>query len=145
MNESAAVITLLSFLAAYVIFILIWYVLQAIAYWRIFTKAGEAGWKAIIPFYNSYIQYKLCWETKYFWIAFIGGFIGIFIHQMTGGIISLLGGALYMAASLLGLIGTHKLSTAFGHGFGYTIGLIFLGPIFMLILGFGNSEYRGPQ
>ena len=30
-----------------------WYVLQAIAYWKIFEKAGEPGWKALIPIYNT--------------------------------------------------------------------------------------------
>ena len=36
-----------------------------------------------------------------------------------------------------------KLSRAFGHGIGFAIGLIFLQPIFMLILGFGNDPYYG--
>lgn len=39
----------------------------------------------------------------------------------------------------------HKLSKAFGHGIGFTLGLIFLSPIFMLILGFGNSQYIGKK
>ncbi len=36
------------------IFILVigWYILQVVAYWKIFEKAGEPGWKAIVPFYN---------------------------------------------------------------------------------------------
>lgn len=38
------------------IFILVigWYILQVVAYWKIFEKAGEPGWKAIVPFYNTY-------------------------------------------------------------------------------------------
>ena len=36
-----------------------------------------------------------------------------------------------------------KLSRAFGHGIGFAIGLMFLQPIFMLILGFGNDPYYG--
>lgn len=28
------------------------YVLIVIGWWKIFTKAGEAGWKSLIPFYN---------------------------------------------------------------------------------------------
>lgn len=35
-----------------------WWLLQIIANWRIFTKAGEAGWKSIIPIYGDYISYK---------------------------------------------------------------------------------------
>ena len=29
------------------------YVLIVIGWWKIFTKAGEAGWKSLIPFYNG--------------------------------------------------------------------------------------------
>ena len=37
-----------------------------------------------------------------------------------------------------------KLAQSFGHGVGFTLGLIFLNFIFMLILGFGSDEYYGP-
>jgi hypothetical protein len=43
------------------------------------------------------------------------------------------------------IIGLHKLSKAFGHGVGFTLGLIFFEPIFMLILGFGSSRYIGKE
>ncbi|WP_368197806.1 DUF5684 domain-containing protein, partial [Blautia wexlerae] len=38
-----------------------------------------------------------------------------------------------------------KLARAFGRGTGFAIGLIFLPPIFMLILGFGDDRYYGPD
>ena len=44
---------------------------------------------------------------------------------------------------IIGIIVANDLSNAFGHGLGFTLGLIFLSPIFMLILAFGSSEYRG--
>ena len=31
----------------YLIFAFVWWILQIIANWNIFTKAGEAGWKAL--------------------------------------------------------------------------------------------------
>ena len=34
-------------------------VLGIVAKWFLFQKAGEPGWKAIIPFYNTYIECKL--------------------------------------------------------------------------------------
>ena len=34
-----------------------------------------------------------------------------------------------------------RTSNAFGHGVGFTLGLIFLNPLFLLILGFGSSKY----
>ena len=43
------------------------------------------------------------------------------------------------------VVALYKLACAYGHGIGFTIGLFFLNPLFMLILGFGDSEYMGPQ
>ena len=39
----------------------------------------------------------------------------------------------------------HRISTRFGQGVGFTIGLTLLGPIFWLILGFGSSKYVAEQ
>ena len=36
------------------------------------------------------------------------------------------------------------LAKAFGKGTGFALGLIFLSPIFILILGFGGAQYVGP-
>lgn len=123
---------------------LAWYILQAVAYWKIFTKAGEAGWKSIVPFYNLYTQYKLTWNPMWFFVlvgcaavnVVLGGAEGIFyiISTITS-----------LAVGVIGIISNFKLSQAYGHGAGFAIGLIFLNPIFMLILGFGSSEYQGPQ
>jgi hypothetical protein len=47
--------------------------------WKIFEKAGEAGWKSIIPIYNVYIMYKIVGMKNWFWysilIPFCLGFI----------------------------------------------------------------------
>ena len=48
-----------------------WWLLQIIANWRIFTKAGEAGWKSIIPIYGDYISYKIAWQPAYFWLTLV--------------------------------------------------------------------------
>jgi len=37
------------------------------------------------------------------------------------------------------------MSYSFGHGVGYALGLIFLPPIFLLILAFDDSVYIGPE
>ena len=36
------------------------------------------------------------------------------------------------------------LAKPFGKGVGFAIGLILLGPIFIMILGFGDARYQGP-
>lgn len=129
------------------IFILVigWYILQVVAYWKIFEKAGEPGWKAIVPFYNTYTQYKFIWNTRAFWIVLIGGIVGGILQEATEGIPSLLGTLIVLIVAIFNIISLNKLAKAFGHGVGFTIGLFFLNPIFMLILGFSGDEYIGPQ
>ena len=41
----------------YVMFSLIWWILMVVADWKVLNKAGEPGWKSIIPFYDSYTFY----------------------------------------------------------------------------------------
>ena len=144
MSDAAAVGILVGSMGLIAILVIGWYVIQAIAYWRIFTKAGEAGWKSLIPFYNQYIQYKLVWNTTMFWVSFLGTIVGMFLYNMDSSL-SIIGGIIALAACVISWISLHKLSLAFGHGIGYTLGLIFLNPIFILILGFSSDTYQGPQ
>ena len=57
-----------SILAVSIVFVIIFYILTVIACWKIFTKAGEAGWKALIPVYNAYILYKISNVSFVFWL-----------------------------------------------------------------------------
>ena len=128
---------------------LAWYVVQVIANWKIFKKMGEPGWKSIIPFYNSYILFKRTWKTMFFWIALVIGFIaGVFqslSQSMTDQAVVFASIAMVflIAALVFEIIEDSKLSKSFGHGAGFTVGLVFLNPIFKLILGFGSSQYIG--
>lgn len=127
--------------------VLIWYVIQVIAHWRIFTKGGEAGWKSIIPFYNEYTLYKLCWQTKFFWINIIAGFISSFLYCYSqpgdNSVLSSIAAVLVLVSIVIYVMRQNKLSKSFGHGVVFTLGLIFLDPIFKLILGLGSSQYKG--
>ena len=46
-------------------------VFSLVCMWRVFSKAGEGGWKILIPFYNVYIQFKIANARKRFWICFL--------------------------------------------------------------------------
>lgn len=142
MNSFTAL--LLAGLGTVFILVIGWYILQAVAYWKIFEKAGEPGWKAIIPFYNTYTQYKFTWNTRIL-DCLIGGIVGGILQEATEGIPSLLGTLIMLIVAIFNIISLNKLAKAFGHGVGFTIGLFFLNPIFMLILGFSGDEYIGPQ
>lgn len=118
------------------------YVLLIIGWWKIFTKAGEAGWKSLIPFYNIYTIFKICWETKYFWFTLLISVLSSVLAAIpaVGGFLSAI---CSIALIVLYVMENYKLAKAFGHGGGYTVGLIFLPNIFVLILGFGSSAYQG--
>ena len=124
-----------------------WWILQIIANWRIFIKAGEDGWKSIIPIYGDYISYKIAWQPAYFWLTLILGIVSSYLQGTleTGESLTV-----YMLVILIKIIlvvisimYSVKLARAFGRGTGFAIGLIFLQPIFMLILGFGDDRYYG--
>lgn len=132
----------------YLVFAFIWWLLQIIANWNIFTKAGEAGWKSIIPVYSDYISYKIAWQPSYFWLVFVLGIITSVANGMadsngTNTTILLIVSLIRIILAIISILYCIKLSRAFGHGIGFAIGLIFLQPIFMLILGFGNDPYYG--
>ena len=122
------------------------YVLLIIAMWKIFTKAGEKGWKSLIPFYNAYIYYKIAGMKNYFWIVICAAFVYSIVQSAAGqnstiaGIVGLIYGILTM---VIGIMHCYKLAKSFDKGIGYTLGLIFLPNIFTLILGFGKAEYVG--
>ena len=107
--------------------------------WKIFVKAGEPGWKAVIPFYSFYTQVKICAPLLLYWI-WLGCYIVNFILGLMR-VSGVLPGIISLATFVLTVLASLKLSKAFGHGIGFAIGLILLPPIFLLILGFGSSEY----
>lgn len=132
-------------IAAFAVIVLVWYVLLVIAQWKIFTKAGEAGWKSIIPFLNTYVLFKISWKPLWFWITLILAVVFAILSSFAAdSVLALV--LLYIvdiAVAVIGIIQYVKLSKAYGHGAGFALGLIILNPIFMLILGLGSSQYVG--
>lgn len=126
----------------------IWYIIMVIANWRIFTKAGEQGWMSIIPVLNSYILFKISWKTIMFWAmmgAFLLGSIFTGLAGEEGGMLEVLGAIFSAAGAVISIIDVYKLSKSFGYGIWFTVGLLFLSPLFTLILGYGKAEYIGPE
>ena len=62
---------LASMSVAAVIIGIVWYVLQVIAYWKIFSKAGKPGWHSLIPILNNWDEIDLSWSRKMAWTFFI--------------------------------------------------------------------------
>ena len=115
-------------LIVYILVILVIAILQIVAMWKIFTKAGEKGWKSIIPVYNLVILFKVSGLSPWIIFGYLAGII-----PFVGWIVSL-GITIYQCNSL---------AKSFGKDVGYTIGLLFLPTIFYMILGFGKAQYVG--
>ena len=74
---SAAFGALGAFFGIFLIISLVLVVLQIIAMWKLFTKAGEEGWKAIIPIYNLVILYKISGVSPWLLLIFLASFIPV--------------------------------------------------------------------
>ncbi len=136
---------LLSAGITYLILCAVWYLICIIGGWKVFSKAGEAGWKSIIPLYNTYIYFKISWTPVMFWVMILLIFASSFFVRSEDSTMILLGRFCTFAVAMLTAVQNVKLSRSFGHGIFYALGLIFLNPLFIVLLGFGGSRYRGPQ
>ena len=90
-------------------------------FWRVFTKAGEAGWKSIIPIWNILVLLRII-GRPWWWLIFL-------LIPLVNLVISLL-------VSL-------DVAKSFGKGNGFGVGLWLLTLIFYPILGFVSATYRG--
>lgn len=90
--------------------------------WKVFVKAGQPGWGAIIPIYNAYLLIKIAGRPGW-WLLLL------FIPLVNFVILILV--AIDVAKN-------------FGKGAGFGLGLAFLGFIFYPLLGFGDAQYQ-PQ
>ncbi|GAC1366482.1 MAG: hypothetical protein NVS4B8_27080 [Herpetosiphon sp.] len=93
-----------------------------VGYWKMFVKAGVPGWAAIIPIYNAYKLIKIAGRPGWWLLLLLIPIVNFVII----------------------IIVMIDLARSFGHGTGFGIGLAFLSPIFIPILGFGSSRYIGP-
>lgn len=130
--------------------LLVWYIIQVIALWRIFSKAGVGGWKAIIPLYNEYTLFKISFKNHgvawAFLILTIANFIiSCAVDLSTAATWNTVTQIITFVIGVLMIIRCFKLSKAFGHGIGFGFGLLFLNSIFRLILGFSSDPYVDAQ
>ena len=120
-------------------------ILLIIAMWKIFAKAGEAGWKSLIPIYNVYVFCKIIGISFWMWALLLPIVVGVgsavIANVMNNQDISTIIAGVY--SIIVEVYVSVKLAKAFNKGVGFTIGLILLPNLFQLILGFGSSEYVG--
>lgn len=86
--------------------------------WKTFEKAGEPGWAAIIPIYNTYVMCKMAGKSGWWVLLCIIPYVGIIFQ----------------------IIVFHEISKGFGKGAGMTVAMIFA--IGWMILGFGDATWK---
>lgn len=99
-------------------------VVAIIGVWKVFTKAGQPGWAAIIPIYNLYILLQIAGRPAWWILLMLIPFVNLVISIMIA----------------------MDVAKAFGQSAAWGIVMLFLlSVIGYLVLGFGNYRYVGPQ
>lgn len=113
----------LAFFATFYLIILAIAIVQIVALWKVFKKAGKPGWAAIVPFYNTIVMLDIAGYAGWKLVLFFIPFYNIYF--------------------------TFKVYIAFAKAYGkstfFGVMSVFFPMITMLILAFGNAEYVGQK
>lgn len=126
-DPASGLVTLGVFMFVLAIFAIIW-LISAILLWKVFTKAGQPGWKALIPIYNNWVLFEISGKPGYWSLAFLIPFVGSILAT---------------AATIVAML---QLAKNFGKNTTFAvIWLILLPFIGLIMLGFGDAKYLGPD
>lgn len=112
--STGSVVTILLVLGAISLLIIV-------AMWVVFTKAGQAGWKSLVPIYNVYILLVIAGVPGWWLILLLIPLVGLVFH----------------------LLAMLALAKKFGKGTLFGLGLFILPIIFYPLLAFGGARYEG--
>jgi hypothetical protein len=103
-----------------VILVLVIVLLLIASSWKVFTKAGEAGWQCLIPLWNLYVLVKISGKPWWWFLLTFVPVVGIIVLLLV-----------FIA-----------LAARFNRGVLFGLGLFFLGFIFFPVLAFGSATYE---
>lgn len=103
-------------------FIFIVSIFFVVTYWKIFTKAGQPGWAAIVPIYNLYVMMVIVSRMGIVWFVLCFVPIVWFVPP---------------------LVLPFKMAEAFGKSAGFGVGLLLLPVVFLPMLAFGSATWVG--
>ena len=98
-------------------------VFTVVVFWKVFTKAGQPGWAAIIPIYNIYVWLKVAGRPGWWLVLFLIPFVNIVMALIVS----------------IDVAKSFAKDTVFG-----VVGLWLFSVIGYAILAFGGAQYRGP-
>lgn len=96
-------------------------VLELVAMWKLYVKAGKPGWAAIIPIYNVIVMLQIAKKPWWYLLLMLVPIVNF----------------------VIGIITTIAFVKAYGKDTAFAVLTIFFAPIMYPILAFGNSEYQG--
>lgn len=113
---------------------LAWAVFYIVGLWKLFKKAGKAGWESIVPFYNNWVMVEIV-GLQWWW----------FLIVLTPTILSVLGlDSLSFLGQIAGLIANiniyYNLSKKFNKTTGWVVLSVFFGWITIPLLGYSKNE-----
>ena len=89
--------------------------------WKVFEKAGQPGWAAIVPFYNLFVLVQVAGKPGWWFVLVL----------------------IPVVNAIIMLLVCMSIAEKFGKGGGYGIGLWLLGFVFFPMLGFSDAQYQG--
>jgi hypothetical protein len=116
---------------------LVRYVMCGIGFGKMFQKAGEASWKAWVPFYNTYMNYKISWKGLFFFI-----YLALTIVAKLPIDMSFVLSAAAIASLVIAILQSIKMAALFGKGKGTGFALAFFPGITSMVLGLGQAEFQ---
>lgn len=114
--------------AALLVPLLVFWVVSVIAMWKLFVKAGQPGWAAIVPIYNLVVLLQIA-GMPLWWLA-----------VLVLAFVPLVG---FIAALAFNIMVGMNVGRKFGKSDAWGIVLNGIFGIGYLILGFGSAKYQG--
>lgn len=138
---------ILMFMVVIIIISLVIAILKLIGTWKMLTKAGESGWKSLIPFYNQWTLCKVAgispyWVLEIIVVSMINSVLnGILGSNVISGILSLI---VYANTIYFWVILSISLAKSFGKDTGFGVATVFFSFITYPMMGMGSATYVGP-
>lgn len=138
---------IMMFMVVIIIIYLVIAILKLIGTWKMLTKAGESGWKSLIPFYNQWTLCKVAgispyWVLEIIVVSMINSVLnGILGSNVISVILSLI---VYANTIYFLVILSISLAKSFGKDTGFGVATVFFSFITYPMMGMGSATYAGP-
>lgn len=131
-------------------------ILTFVSVWIVYNKAGQGGWKLLIPIYGDYIHFKIAHCAGRFWASLflpilstvlmvLGLTMALGGDYSTGLVLVLAGLALVITTAIIRITVPFKMAAAFNQSGFFGLGLWLLPTIFYAILAFNKSIVYGQR